>query len=196
MINFKKLNAKENILEEVTKLGDFVGMYKNGKLQETLDMKYGVGLNNLMSIKEEDIIDATRTESAINMILKKGNIIEFRKVNKLYMSKDTVITTLLTHGIKEKMKLDEYYIKGSVTYKEQYISKLQDNIELIINKINNVYKKSLEVELPFTVEENRIFLQEELYDSIWFNDDEHEMYCSIDDEQWYVLDIKFGNAIQ
>jgi hypothetical protein len=88
-------------------LGDFVGMYKNGKLQETLDMKYGIGINNITSVKEEDIIDATRSEGAINMILKNGDIIEFRKVNKMYMSKDTVIKTLLTHDIKEHMKLDE-----------------------------------------------------------------------------------------
>jgi len=194
MMNLKKLNTKENILEEVIKLGDFVGMYKNGRLQEILDMKYGVGLNNITSIKEENILYGTKSENTINIILANGDIIEFRKVNKMYMSKDTVIKTLLTHDIKEHMKLDEYYIKGSVTCKEQYISKLQDNIELIINKINNVYKKSLEVELPFIVEENRIFFQEELYDSIWFNDEEHDMFCYADDEQWYVLDIRFGDA--
>lgn len=193
-MNLKKLNTKENILEEVNRLGDFVGMYKNGKLQEILDMKYGIGINNITSIKEDDIIDATKSESAINMILKSENIIEFRKINKMYMSNDAVITALLTHDIKEPIKLDEYYVKGNATYNEHYRGKLQDSIELVINKINNIYNKYPVVELPFTVEENRILFKEELYYNIWFNDEEHEMYCSIDDEQWYALDIRFGDA--
>lgn len=195
MINFKKLNTKENILEDVTKLGDFVGMYKNGKLQEILDMKYGIGINNIMSIKEEDIIDTTGSDSAINIILKNGDIIEFLKENKKYITKSSIMHIIQNQYMKKKVRVIQNYTKGNVSYTDKFYGDFDNVSNLIIDKINYIYSIYPSNELPFAIEEKRIFFKEQLCDSLWFCDEEYEMYCDINDEQWCILELSFGNSV-
>lgn len=196
MINFKKLNAKENILEEVTKLGDFVGMYKNGKLQETLDMKYGIGLNNLMYIKEEDIMCGTKSESAINIILKKGKIIEFRKLNKIYISKESIIEIIKNQYNRKYVKIKEGYLKAKTEHCSEFTGNLLSNLEVIISRVNWLYSVFSTSELPFKVEENRIYFNQELYDGPSYDcyDDNGEKYY-LGDKLLCVLELIFADNV-
>jgi hypothetical protein len=149
MINFKQLSTKENIVEETIKLGDSVVMYRNGKLQGILDMKYDVGLNNLISIKEDDILYGTRSESIINIILKDGDIIELsfgnaaNGKNNIDTVKDTKIITskkFKKHMLVHQNDFNIPYNK-LIKYMENkgYFENLQDGfVEMV-------------VELPFNI---------------------------------------------
>ena len=196
MINFKKLNAKKNILEEVMKLdSDFIEMYRNGQLQETLDMKYGLGLNNISFIEEKDILDMTRSQNAINLILNNGHMLELRKSNRKYGSKESILGIINTQYNKEYVQIKEGYLKGKTDSCSHFMGNLLDNLEAIISRIDWLYEIFSTSELPFQVEENRIYFCQELYDGPSYGYDDNGKRYYLGDKLLCVLELIFADNV-
>lgn len=197
MINLKKLNTKENMLiREVMKLdGDFIEMYRNGQLQETLDIKYGLGLNNISSIEEKDILDMTRNQNAINLILNNGHILELRKSNRKYVSKESILEIIKNQYDMEYVKIKESYLKAQIDHCSEFMGNLLGNLEAIISRINWLYGIFSTSELPFQVEENRIYFCQELYDGPSYHCDDNGEKHYLGDKLSCVLELIFADKV-
>lgn len=197
MMNLKELNTKENMLiREAMKLdGDFIEMYRNGQLQETLDMKYGLGLNNISSIEEKDILDITRSRNAINVILNNGHILELRKLNRKYVSKESILGIINTQYNKEYVKIKEGNLKAQTDHCSEFMGNLLGNLEAIISRINWLYDIFSTSELPFQVEENRIYFCQELYNGPSYGYDDNGKRYYLGDKLLCVLELIFADNV-
>jgi hypothetical protein len=96
---------------------------------------------------------------------------------------------------KKQVRVIQNYTKGNVSYTDKFYGDFDNASNLMMDKINYLYSIYPSNELPFTFEESRIFFKEQLCDSLWFYDEEHEMYCDVNDEQWCILELSFGNSV-
>ncbi|MFL0270099.1 hypothetical protein [Candidatus Clostridium radicumherbarum] len=195
MIKFESINSREMIVKEAMSLGDFVDMYKNGKLVEILDMKYGIGLNNLLSIQEDSILFASKSGDTISILFDNGNIIEFIKSNKRYMAKDDILAMLRNQYNRKYVRCIQSYIKGSTNHGNKFFGDLSVGIDFVIDNINNIYDLFPAFELPYTVEKERIYFEGELYDGPSYYTDENGNESYIGDQLLCSLELIFGDTV-
>jgi len=197
-------SKRNDIAYEISRLGEFVLVYKNGKYIEELDMKNPCDDGNVIAnyawTVYGDMQYATKNGNNVNLVMSNGDIVEYRKSTKKYMTEEEVKVYLKINFSDNKLvkeNIERFWCKNHKKTKE-YIT--EEELEsTLTNFYNNRNRKT--VYKAISINQDNILFYNDVYtnyEKCYYTRIYNEGYFKeyINDEVNIIITNKFKQHMQ
>lgn len=157
MKNIEILNKSE-VYDAVSHLGDFVCVFKNGSIIDEVDFKNPCGCCDaeclLSAIANTDIQQISRVENKINIVTDDGDILEFQKSFRHYLTREDAADILKVFLKKYKVLKEEEYIVESKGNRILSVDNI--TIENALKEIDELFNRTHCQKTDFIVKDSEL----------------------------------------